>query len=136
MDQSLKNKRALVTKGSRGIEAAIVKRLASEGADVALTYSSSPDRASDVVKAAQALGVRSLATQADSADATVPNATLLCKAPEGDLLALGVLARVGRQEGPGPLRSMPGASSGHPRSRLARSERLVVDTPLLSADHA
>src|SRR6266850_7429989 len=53
MDQSLKNKRALVTGGSRGIGAAIVKRLASEGADVALTYSSSPYRAAAVVKEAQ-----------------------------------------------------------------------------------
>src|SRR6266404_3583304 len=70
MSYNLKNKRALVTGGSRGIGAAIVKRLASEGANVALTYSSSPDRASEVVKAAQAFGVRSLAIQADSADAS------------------------------------------------------------------
>jgi hypothetical protein len=44
MNQTLKNKCALVTGGSRGIGAAIVKRLASEGANVALTYSSSPDK--------------------------------------------------------------------------------------------
>jgi 3-oxoacyl-[acyl-carrier protein] reductase len=56
MNQTLKNKCALVTGGSRGIGAAIVKRLASEGANVALTYSSSPDRGSEVVKAAQAFG--------------------------------------------------------------------------------
>jgi len=68
MSQNLKGRRALVTGGSRGIGAAIVKRLAGEGADVALTYSSSPERASEVVKAAQALGVRSVAIQADSAD--------------------------------------------------------------------
>ena len=68
MDQSLKNKRALVTGGSRGIGAAIVKRLASEGADVALTYSSSPDPAMEVVKAAEALGAKALSIQADSAD--------------------------------------------------------------------
>ena len=37
MSKRLENKRALVTCGSRGIGAAIVKRLASEGADVALT---------------------------------------------------------------------------------------------------
>jgi 3-oxoacyl-[acyl-carrier protein] reductase len=70
MNQTLKNKCALVTGGSRGIGAAIVKRLASEGANVALTYSSSPDRASEVVKAAQTFGVKSLAIQADSADAS------------------------------------------------------------------
>jgi len=70
MNQTLKNKCALVTGGSRGIGAAIVKRLASEGANVALTYSNSPDPANEVVKAAQASGVRSLAIQADSADAS------------------------------------------------------------------
>jgi len=70
MNQTLKNKRALVTGGSRGIGAAIVKRLAGEGANVTLTYSNSPHRANEVVKAAQAPGVRSLAIQADSADAT------------------------------------------------------------------
>lgn len=69
MTQPLKNKRALVTGGSRGIGAAIVKRLAREGADVALTYSSSPERAKEVAAAAEALGVRALAIQADSADA-------------------------------------------------------------------
>jgi 3-oxoacyl-[acyl-carrier protein] reductase len=69
MNQTLKDKHALVTGGSRGIGAAIVKRLASEGANVALTYSSSPDRANEVVKAAKALRVKSLAIQADSADA-------------------------------------------------------------------
>jgi 3-oxoacyl-[acyl-carrier protein] reductase len=69
MESRLKNKRALVTGGSRGIGAAIVKRLAGEGAHVALTYSSSPGRADEIVEAAQALGVRSLAIKADSADA-------------------------------------------------------------------
>jgi 3-oxoacyl-[acyl-carrier protein] reductase len=69
MNQSLQNKRALVTGASRGIGAAIVKRLAEEGAHVALTYSSSAGKAEEVVKAAEALGVRALAIQADSADA-------------------------------------------------------------------
>ena len=68
MNHSLKDKRALVTGGSRGIGAAIVKRLANEGAHVALTYSNSPDRANEVVRLSQALGVTSLAIQADSAD--------------------------------------------------------------------
>jgi 3-oxoacyl-[acyl-carrier protein] reductase len=69
MSHILKNKRALVTGGSRGIGAAIVKRLANEGANVALTYTSSPDQANAVAQAAQALGVQALAIQADSADA-------------------------------------------------------------------
>ncbi|MDF5711314.1 MAG: 3-oxoacyl-ACP reductase FabG [Nostoc sp. S4] len=70
MNYTLKNKRALVTGGSRGIGAAIVKRLATEGADVAFTYTSSPDRAKEVVEAVQALGVQALSIQADSAEAS------------------------------------------------------------------
>ena len=67
---TLQQKRALVTGGSRGIGAAIVKRLAREGAHVALTYVSHPDQATTTVQAAQALGVQALALHADSADAT------------------------------------------------------------------
>lgn len=69
MNLILQNKCALVTGGSRGIGAAIVKRLAREGANVALTYVSKPDQANETVTAAQALGVRALAIRADSADA-------------------------------------------------------------------
>ena len=69
MSLALQNKRALVTGGSRGIGAAIVTRLAREGADVALTYVSKPDQANETVKAAQTFGVRAIAIQADSADA-------------------------------------------------------------------
>ncbi len=69
MDRRLEGKRALVTGGSRGIGAAIVKRLAREGADVAFTYVSKPDQAEETVKAAQKLGVKAQAIQADSAEA-------------------------------------------------------------------
>ena len=69
MNLTLQHKRALITGGSRGIGAAIVKRLAREGAHVALTYVSKPDQANETVKAAQAFGVNALAIQADSADA-------------------------------------------------------------------
>jgi 3-oxoacyl-[acyl-carrier protein] reductase len=69
MSRRLESKRALVTGGSRGIGAAIVKRLAREGAHVALTYVRNPDQASETAKAAQASGVTALAFQADSADA-------------------------------------------------------------------
>jgi 3-oxoacyl-[acyl-carrier protein] reductase len=68
MNHPLKDKRALVTGGSRGIGAAIVKRLAREGADVALTYVSKPDEAGKTADAARALGVRALAIPADAAD--------------------------------------------------------------------
>lgn len=69
MTHTLKSKCALVTGGSRGIGAAIVKRLAAEGADVAFTYASSPDSAKAVLQAAQDFGVQAIAIQADSADA-------------------------------------------------------------------
>jgi 3-oxoacyl-[acyl-carrier protein] reductase len=68
MTLRLQDKRALVTGGSRGIGAAIVNRLAREGAHVALTYVSKPDDANKTAAAAKAFGVRTLAIQADSAD--------------------------------------------------------------------
>ena len=68
MNNILKGKRALVTGGSRGIGAAIVRRLAREGADVAFTYASSPGPAEANVKEAQAFGVRAVAILADSTD--------------------------------------------------------------------
>ena len=69
MNLRLQNKCALITGGSRGIGAAIVKRLAREGAHIALTYVSKPAQANETVKAAQELGVKALAIQADSANA-------------------------------------------------------------------
>ena len=65
----LANKVALVTGGSRGIGAAIAKRLASDGASVAITYAKDSNSASAVVKAIEAAGGKAVAIQADAADA-------------------------------------------------------------------
>ncbi len=64
----LANKVALVTGGSRGIGAAIAKRLASDGASVAITYAKDANAASAVVKAIEASGGKALAIKADAAD--------------------------------------------------------------------
>jgi NAD(P)-dependent dehydrogenase (short-subunit alcohol dehydrogenase family) len=64
----LAGKRALVTGGSRGIGAAIALALADKGADVAVTYERSADRAAEVVRAIEGKGRKALAIQADSAD--------------------------------------------------------------------
>jgi NAD(P)-dependent dehydrogenase (short-subunit alcohol dehydrogenase family) len=61
-------KRALVTGAARGIGAAIAEALAKAGADVAITYEKSADRAAEVVRAIEAHGRRGHAIQADSAD--------------------------------------------------------------------
>ena len=52
----LAGKRALVTGGSRGIGAAIALALADKGADVAITYERSADRAAEVVRAIERKG--------------------------------------------------------------------------------
>jgi 3-oxoacyl-[acyl-carrier protein] reductase len=57
---------ALVTGGSRSIGAAIAKRLASDGAAVALTYSTSPEKAAEVADAIRSAGGRALAIEADA----------------------------------------------------------------------
>jgi 3-oxoacyl-[acyl-carrier protein] reductase len=64
----LSNKVALVTGGSRGIGAAIAKRLAADGASVAITYAKDARAASAVVKAIELEGGKALAIQADAAD--------------------------------------------------------------------
>src|SRR5471030_2646729 len=67
--QAQLNKVALVTGGSRGIGAAIVRRLARDGSAVAFTYSASAQLARELVARIEADGGRALAIQADSADA-------------------------------------------------------------------
>src|ERR1700734_1727229 len=76
MAKKLEGKIALITGGSRGIGAAIAKRLASDGADVAITYTKGADAAAAVVKEIEKSGRKAIAIQADSIDATAVKAAV------------------------------------------------------------
>src|SRR5258708_31211286 len=86
---SLQGKKAMVIGGSRGIGAAVVKRLASEGPAVAFTYVSKPERAREPRLAVEAEGGRALALHADR-----PHPAALERAIDEGAQTLGGLAVV------------------------------------------
>ncbi|WP_336190535.1 SDR family oxidoreductase [Pseudomonas aeruginosa] len=73
---SLKNKVAFITGGSRGIGAAIAMRLAQEGANVAFTFVRSEGCAKNLVARIEALGVHARSLRVDSADASELSAAI------------------------------------------------------------
>jgi 3-oxoacyl-[acyl-carrier protein] reductase len=72
----LTDKSALITGGSRGIGSAIAKRLAADGASVAITYTKGTDAAAAVVKEIERAGGKAIAIQADAADAEAVKAAV------------------------------------------------------------
>lgn len=82
----LEGKVALVIGGSRGIGAAIAKRLAGDGAKVAITYATGADAAASVVKTIEGAGGKAVAIQADATDAKAVEAAI-----EGAVASFGRL---------------------------------------------
>jgi len=76
MNRKLEGKIALITGGSRGIGAAIAKRLASDGAKVAITYSKGVDAAAAVIKEIERDGGKAIAIQADATNAEAGKAAV------------------------------------------------------------
>ncbi|MGY4396256.1 3-oxoacyl-[acyl-carrier protein] reductase [Sphingomonas sp. UYAg733] len=73
---SLTGKNALITGGSRGIGAAIAKRLASEDAAVAITYVAGADHAKAVIASIERAGGKGIAIRADNQDAAAVEAAI------------------------------------------------------------
>src|SRR6266581_2736062 len=76
MTTKLEGKIAIITGGSRGIGAAIAKRLAADGAKVAITYTKGADAAASVVKEIERDGGKAIAIQADATDSDAGKAAV------------------------------------------------------------
>ena len=113
---------ALVSGGSRGIGAAVVRRLAADGWDIAFSYHDDGPSAREVEKAAFELGARATGTDVDVADAAeVTTWFRLAEAEFGPVQAVVSCAGITREQ---------------PLARLAEADwRMLIDTSLDGVFH-
>lgn len=121
---------AFIQGGSRGIGAAIAHRLARDGAAVAFTYASSPERAAEVVSDIEAAGGRAIAIKADSADAAQIKAAVKQAADtfgKIDILVnnAGVLVLGNVAEGELPLEDIDRTLAVNVRSVIVAAQAVV-----------
>jgi NAD(P)-dependent dehydrogenase (short-subunit alcohol dehydrogenase family) len=126
----LTGKRALVTGASRGIGAAIARRLATEGADVAITYERSFEKAEQVVGELKALGRNALAIQADAVDASAVSGAV-----EKTVEALGGLDILVNNAGQFRMSPLETLTLAHIDTLLAINVRAVVVASQAAAPH-
>jgi 3-oxoacyl-[acyl-carrier protein] reductase len=87
MTKRLEGKVALVTAGSRGIGAAIARRLAADGAAVATTYAKEADAAASVLASIEGAGGRAIAEKAATAAPDEVRAAIAAESVEGSTSA-------------------------------------------------
>jgi 3-oxoacyl-[acyl-carrier protein] reductase len=105
IENRLAGKAAVVTGGSRGIGAGIVRRLAAEGADVAFTFLTGKDEAASVAHDVRDLGRRAAAIEADLADPE--SAAAVVQTAAGEFGKLDILVNSAGITFWAPLRRIP-----------------------------
>jgi NAD(P)-dependent dehydrogenase (short-subunit alcohol dehydrogenase family) len=118
---------ALVTGGSRGIGAAVARRLAADGHDVAVTYVTRPDLAEQVVADVEELGHRAVALESDAADAGAAAAAV-----DEVVARLGRLDVLVNNAGIAPF----GELAGHGLAEVDRTIAIHVRGPFLYSQAA